>query len=618
MSIASLYPSINPSLLLDFANSKVLDPRITFTRTTTATYYDGVTTAVAEQNLLTYSQTTTGSTSSGLASTTADAATAPDGTTTAVSITISTGNSRHYLNTTRAGELTPPAGTTYTGSGYIKKNTADYVSVLMSNNAVGGGARYGITVNLTNGAVGGFSPSTGATGTSYTVTSVGNGWYRVTLTMTTSAVGPGGGANMNFTPMPTNGSTYSDVDSYPSWTGDGTSSIYIWGWQLEQRSSATAYTATTSQAITNYIPVLQTAAAGQARFDHNPTTGESLGLLIEEARTNLLLNSAAFGSWSATNGNPTINSNVIVAPDGTVSGDKFIPGTANGYQLVYQTAASSGTYTFSAYAKAGEYNQLMLWTDSPTTFGTSVFNLTNGTIVQTGTGHTNLIITSVGNGWYRCSITAATTSATPTFYMGIAPNGNTGGTFAGDGFSGGFLWGAQLEAGSFATSYIPTVASTVTRAQDLASMSGANLSSWFNNAQGTLYIDGARFGTNLYPRFACFYGQNTESYSIGIGQWASSSVTFYGVNSATQFSISQSPSGLTWGSQIRAAGAYAVNDVGFSANNTVTSVDTYATIPVIDIFYLGNGVNPAINGWLKKVAYYPIKATSTQLQALTV
>ena len=95
MSIASLYPSINPSLLLDFANSKVLDPRITFTRTTTATYYDGVTTAVAEQNLLTYSQefdNAAWSKTSG--SVTANADNAPDGTSTADLFTPSASDAR--------------------------------------------------------------------------------------------------------------------------------------------------------------------------------------------------------------------------------------------------------------------------------------------------------------------------------------------------------------------------------------------------------------------------------------------------------------------------------------------------------------------------------------------
>jgi hypothetical protein len=183
--------------------------------------------------------------------------------------------------------------------------------------------------------------------------------------------------------------------------------------------------------------------------------------LVEYAPHNLLLRSQEFDNASWTKINGSITANAIAAPDGTISADKYTPSAINSYQLCYQTAATYGTYTFSVYAKAGEYTQAMLWTDKPITFGISAFNLSNGTIVQQGDGHTNVSITSVGNGWYRCSITAATTSGTPTFYVGIAPSGNTGGTFAGDGTSGGYLWGAQLSVGPYALDYTPTTSAAV-------------------------------------------------------------------------------------------------------------------------------------------------------------
>jgi hypothetical protein len=135
---------------------------------------------------------------------------------------------------------------------------------------------------------------------SHNITDAGNGWYRCSLTFT---AGTGGYFQLNI----------EDAGGNNIYTGDGTSGVHLWGAQVEQRDSLTAYTPTTDSPITKYQPALQTAGNNVARFDHNPTTGESLGLLIEESRTNLIM---VLGLNKVNS--PTITPNqTIVAPDGT-------------------------------------------------------------------------------------------------------------------------------------------------------------------------------------------------------------------------------------------------------------------------------------------------------------
>ena len=266
-----------------------------------------------------------------------------------------------------------------------------------------------------------------------------------------------------------------------SYLGDGTSGIFIWGAQLEIRSSVTAYTATTTQAITNYIPKLQSAASGVARFDNNPTTGESLGLLIEESRTNLLTYSSDYTNAVWTKTNTTITSAANVAPDGTQTAQKVVESTSSSGHELYEavTLVSGNSYTWSGYFKAAGRNWVAFLAQDASG-NTTYFDLQNGVVGTNASGNT-ASITSVGNGWYRCTLTR-TVSGTSGYWHILTASANNTVTYTGDGFSGYFVWGAQVELGAFATSYIPTVASQVTRAADAASMTGTNFSTWCNSS----------------------------------------------------------------------------------------------------------------------------------------
>jgi hypothetical protein len=604
-------PAIRPSLLLDFANTKRLDPRITFNRTTTATYYDGKTVAKAEENLLIYSQQfDTGWVNRG-SSETANAATAPDGTNTAYKLVENTADTFHSLeqNLSTVGCV---------ASIYVKKAERSFCFIKGDQGLTS--TTTATIIDLDNMVV----TNSGSTIASVTIVDVGNDWRRIIFTTA-------GDNNRVQIGTALDGTTL-------SYTGDGTSGIYIWGAQLEQRSSVTAYTPTTTQPITNYIPVLQTAAAGQARFDHNPVTGESLGLLIEEQRTNLLLYSEQFdnaAAW-ATAGRLTVSANTteITDPLGGNTAKKITETTDNGTHRVLQGSVpyANNTYTASVYFKKG--TRRWVWVSarpflSSGAYGTRLsqwYDLDNtavGSRTEVQDGSTDVIdfvsasITDIGNNWKRCVLTYTVKnysgSATENdLVFGLASADGTS-SYAGATDQFGYIWGAQLEAGAFATSYIPTVAAQVTRAADVASMTSSNFSSWFSNAEGTLY-------TEINPRALAVssgvqVNDNTTSNRIRLATTSVSdqgTVTTSGTAQATL--DGGTPAANT---NMKLAMSYKFNDFALSLNGGTAATDTSGTVPVVNQLQIGAETTTVGNLNIKKIAYYPKALSDAEKQALT-
>jgi len=622
-------PSVRPSLLLDFANTKQLDPRITFTRASTATFYDGRTVAKAEENLLLQSQEFTTTWPSGAvgATATANTSTAPDGTTTADTLTEDSSTGIHVTSQTVSvtGAVTKSvfaklgSGTRFLTIGF-SNGTANYCSA---------------TFDLSLGT----STQTQAGGTyssaSATINAVAQGFYRCTLTVTTdTATLTRIGLNNTGTP------TASNRGFGAAYTGNGTSSLILWGAQLEQRSTVTAYTPTTTQPITNYIPALRSAAAGVARFEHNPVTGESLGLEIEESRSNLVTYSEQFNDAAWTKLGGSITANTIVAPDGALTGDKLVEDTSTGQHRVYRnTSGTTNTnpYTYSFFAKAGERTRIYVGIIEGTTFsrqGNAVFDLSNGTIASftvgtNGASGGSASITSIGNGWYRCSYTL-TLGGTDTTVFADLNLVSTGATisYTGNGYSGIYIWGAQLEAAAFATSYIPTVASQVTRSADAASMTGANFSSWFGGApQGTMYgeaaVNGAIFSASAADRRYLF-SLNTDA--------SVSSNVLAGALIATGASGIARYNGDTTSTLANNGGTVSPNVpvkyiLSFNGSTIDRARDGGAAVSLSRQMdsgrfnTLGFGIEGSsirhLNGTLRKLAFYPKALTAAELQALT-
>ena len=576
--------SIRPSLLLDFANTRQLDPRITFTRASTATYYDGQTTALAEQNLLLQSQTF-GTTPWVLANTSvASGITAPDSTTTAITITSSAAILGHNVN---QPSINFASGLTYTYSFYAKSGTQTAVQIPILAAIIGTNKR--ANFNLSTGALG-----TVDSGITATIVSSNNGFYRCSVTFTATA---SVSSTMYIWVLDT------DTDAFAaSSTASGT--LIAWGAQLEQRSAVTAYTSTTTAPITNYIPVLQTAASGVARFDCNPTTSESLGLLIEEQRTNLNTYSGLVGGTNWTlNGGTTATTLANISPDGTQTASLISnTPTVSSYTQQGVSLAFSTTYTRSMYVKLAPTNtapNVILETNKGG--GTSFTTFNMSTLAITGTDAATSSLTPVGNGWYRLAATF-TTLASGTLAAGVWYLGAAG---ASSGVASFFFWGAQVEAGAFPTSYIPTVASQVTRIADAASMTGTNFSSWFNQAQGTFYTS---FSTpNISATPMTILGGTSNGYLLYRN---SSLIRTYNNTQIISFTDSYAPN-----TQQKASLSYAVSTATL-ASNTIYSSAAYKLLNTTDIA-LGNGTNGRLNGWIQKLSYYPISLTNAELQGLT-
>lgn len=584
-------PTIRPSLLLDFANGKTLDPRIDFTRSSTATYWDGKTTAKAEENLCNNSQSgTTGWYSVPSSATSADnVATAPDGTTTASSLTVNAGATER--GSARITTSTTARDQNVTMSIYAKVGSGcDWIAIQEYYTSLSPSVTW---FNISTGTVGTSSSAHDAS-----ITSVGNGWYRLEITLYNYNTG------YDFWMF-----NMYDGDGSTNQTADG-SYVYLWGWQFEARSSATAYTPTTSTPITRYQPVLQTASANQPRFDHDPVTGESKGLLIEEARTNLVTQSATMSNWSSLN--LWKYSNYGTAPDGTQTATLLVPNSTSttNYFVSFDTTSTVGsTYTYSAYVKSAGQNYAVIHAYN---CGTASFNFTTGAFENINPAYTSTHVEFVGNGWWRIALTYVVTTATGIY---IGGSNTTSYGYTPDNTHDGILvWGVQQEPGSFPTSYIPTSGSQVTRSYDVAIIQDDNFYSWFNDEQGTVFMEGTGYsrGYSLSDKsssdryFSNFnYSRHIYVITTGTNTWNSNT---------TQDSPNESK---------KHAFAYALGDQAVTDNGSsvLTRTGSGARHPYgLKRLSLGSGYNGAhahLGGHIKKFTYYPARLPNATLQAMT-
>jgi hypothetical protein len=389
--------------------------------------------------------------------------------------------------------------------------------------------------------------------------------------------------------------------------------------------------------------LIKYAGVNEARFDHNPVTGESLGLLIEEPRTNLINGSDNFGilNWSRIS-QGTISANVITAPDGTTTADKFIENTLSvgppSHKVIAKdvTISANTTYTVSIFVKAAERSNILIHlreTNFIVRFG-GFFNLSNKTFINETAGGATLVsssITPLPNEWYRLSISGnlgAITASVVTLYL---TNSSNNIEYAGNGNSGLFIWGAQLEAGAFPTSYIPTVASTRTRAADNAQITGTNFSSWYNQAEGTVSISCITRGAlNSGSNYADFLISNsfTTTYTSRIIGWFNNLVIPYMsvfVNNITILLPFIGVPGSSSNIPIKKAIALATRNMRVATNGTIITGNLgNTTVPN----YLPNDFNRLLlgyegifagylNGTISRFTYYPKPLPNSQLQALT-
>lgn len=362
--------------------------------------------------------------------------------------------------------------------------------------------------------------------------------------------------------------------------------------------------------------LIQTAAVNTPRFDYNPTTLQSLGLLIEEQRTNIILDSEQLNTANWTKTASTVTANVVASPDGTVSADKLVENTATATHSVNTlTLTPSGTaQAFSFYAKQAERSKLSFGGGGFAGQGfTAIFDLANGTMAS-NTG-SKASITAVGNGWYRCVVAFTPSNAIQMVLTLVDAAGNT--SYTGNGTSGLYIWGVQIEAGAFATSYIPTTATSVTRSADLATMTGTNFSSWYNQSEGTFV---ANFRTTqavatLSSIVAASDGTaSNENYMYYTPTNASVRVAAGGVQQ-----VLLANAAIAANSTYLMSFAYAASNFASSLAGGTVATQTSGTVPTVDRLTIGvrGAGTPALNGYIRSLAYYTSRLPNTQLQRLT-
>lgn len=238
----------------------------------------------------------------------------------------------------------------------------------------------------------------------------------------------------------------------------------------------------------NSAGLIESVAINVPRLDY-PPLGGCPSILVEPQRKNEVAYSEQFDNVYWGKSLVLITSNATTAPDNNTTANKFIPTNVNNVHQIARTLLPSNAYTFSVFAKAGEETTFSMWLRSASvgaTFNLSTVNVTYNT--------TSAKIDPYPNGWYRCSVYDALAGTDVRIYA------RGGGAFAGNNVDGFFLWGAQVEAGANATSYIPTTINIATRNADVISKTG--ISSLIGQTEGTIY---AEFNNTLMTSYSTGY-----------------------------------------------------------------------------------------------------------------
>jgi hypothetical protein len=316
-------------------------------------------------------------------------------------------------------------------------------------------------------------------------------------------------------------------------------------------------------------------------------------------------------AWTKTNS--TVTANATTAPDGTTTAEKVIADNANNIHQVDQsvTIAASTTYTFSAHVKKGEYDFAAVITGASggavLSQREAVINLTTGALVsETVAGMTR--ITALANGWYRVAVTTAQTSGTGAPGFRIAPLSTSSYTsYTGDGTSGIFIWGAQLEAASFPSSYIPTVAAAATRAADSLSISDAR------SAPFTMFAEFEPVGTANQNDIIAY-----DTLTNGNGIYLTPTPAAWVRESSVTTAIAPGGGAAVVGSVSRVAARFAVNDTLLCNAGTLGSADTSNSPPSTTVLKFAPSIFGGVQSvYLRRVAIIASGATNAQLQAMT-
>lgn len=381
----------------------------------------------------------------------------------------------------------------------------------------------------------------------------------------------------------------------------------------------TGNTATNTNSSGFVVPI----NADLPRFDFDAVALTCKGLLIEESRTNLCLYSENLSlGWTKTRS--TSSADAAIAPSNTLTADKLIEDSTAGqshFALSSSIVSVSGTYTATVYLKAAEDSYAFLGITDLTTGGAERrINLSTGVVDATNVGAVGSWTsisgssTNAGNGWWRMTVTAtqgAGTSIAMQIYIGNSAGARV---FSGNGVNGIFVWGAQVELASFATSYIPTVASQVTRTADVAVMTSTNFSSWYTATTGAAVVwaipqtaTGTRpliqFDDTTALEIIALRGNVADpEMSIVDGGVAQAQIDVGTIVANTAYKLS---------------GGWDTNNCAAAKDGGTVGTDLAATIPTPTQLRIGSDGTNYASALIQKVLYYPQRIINAEVQAIS-
>jgi hypothetical protein len=355
----------------------------------------------------------------------------------------------------------------------------------------------------------------------------------------------------------------------------------------------------------NSTGYIETVAADTARLDYNPVSNEAKGLLVEESRANLLTQSSDFSvNWSRTN--ITVDKTAILAPDNTLTGNLLATATGSG-QVTRNVNATATAHTFSLFIKKGPNNPL-----------TSSFLIRNATTLTNlaqvvVTWSTMSFSSTIGgalnkweqykDGWWRVTLSASAGITVGNLLVLYA----MGSTAVGYDM---YAWGCQFEEGAFATSYIPTTTTALTRNADVAAMTGTNFSDFWQASSGGVLVR-ARPGTVSGTRPWVQFDDNTADNIIAL-RGNTTNPELYIKATTDQAAIDAGT--IAANTSYRLAGTWATNDCAANLNGAAPVLDTSATIPAVTQMRLGSDGTNYLNGHIEAVEYYDQRLLNSALQ----
>ena len=378
----------------------------------------------------------------------------------------------------------------------------------------------------------------------------------------------------------------------------------------------------------NSAGVLTSAAVNEPRFDHDPVTLASKGLLVEVQRTNLALRSAELSdaAWNKTTSPVTVTADQIAAPDGTTSGDLIAATTDSDDHLAYQPisgATAGAVYTMSIFVKQGTQRYIIFGDRGDAVWRLLTFDF--NTLSISGTFNlTSSSVTSVGNGWYRLTATATRTNTSSyqiAIGFGNSATHNSPPVYVASASDNFYAWGAQLEEGAFASSYIGTAGASATRSSDLPTVTA--ISSFYNQDEGTIFVQQSQAVINHTTSFRFLEISNAgAAFRKPIMEIQTNNVATFSTLGGTTTGVSNSSNTVSANTVYKIACAYKTNDLRGALNGTLTSADTTVDVatPVVDRMTIGYSTSiPSfqVSCHIQKIAYYNTRLTDAQMQSLT-